>query len=322
MKTLILIVMLITLGLSACSSVPQGKPDTLIAVKVRQVTLDAAAAEWTKAPELVVLTKEVARQSAPPGPTLRLRALYDEQSIAIRVEWPDASQSIYKNAWTWDGTTFSKSGDDEDRLMFHFPMTNDPGFSSKGCAAICHNQDDSPERWYMAADSPEFRYDQWHWKSTRTNPIGQADDKWLGVQKNRADTESAHYADAQEGGGESRNQNERGNGPAFINGIDANSPYILAGQEVPLEMTTLQAGTLIPGYILSPLLGSRGDVRARGIWEDGVWVVVLLRALNTGHEDDVAFTPPKPLPFGLAVIDNGGGYDHAVVENVLTLEWK
>ena len=49
---------------------------------------------------------------------------------------------------------------------------------------------------------------------------------------------------------------------------------------------------------------------------------MLVRALTTGHDDDVVFTPPKPYAFGLAVTDNNGGFDHTVVQGALTLEWK
>jgi hypothetical protein len=174
----------------------------------------------------------------------------------------------------------------------------------------------------MATSSADYRLDQWHWKSTRSNPTGQADDKWLGLQKDPADTESAHYADAQDGGGEILNQDDARSGPVYMNGVDLNSPFILAGQEAPLDLTLLAAGAIVPGYILAPVTGSRGDLSVQGTWADGKWVVVIRRALDTGHPEDVLFTPPKPVPFGVAIVDNGGGYDHDVVENVLILEWR
>ncbi|MBK7919353.1 MAG: hypothetical protein IPJ94_24450 [Chloroflexi bacterium] len=58
------------------------------------------------------------------------------------------------------------------------------------------------------------------------------------------------------------------------------------------------------------------------MWADGTWVVVYRRLLNTGHEDDVSFSPPKAVPFGMSVVDNGGGLPHTVGTEVLTLEWK
>jgi len=47
-----------------------------------------------------------------------------------------------------------------------------------------------------------------------------------------------------------------------------------------------------------------------------------MRALDTGHDDDVVFTPPKPYPLGLSVTNNGGGLEHTNAPDVLTLEWQ
>lgn len=317
-KTLLLGLALL---LAACSTAIQPKPNTLIAVRVGQVTSDSQAEVWANAPMLEIPTASVTSDSAPPGPQVTLQAVYDARQIAIRVEWADPSASVYKNAWTWDGSAFFRSGD-EDRLIFHFPISNDPQFASKGCGIICHNQENSPDSWYMASDDVNFRYDQWHWKATRSNPIGQADDKWLSVRADKLDTSSGHYGDELISGGETPNENSRRNAPAFMNATDLLSSFILAGQESPLDMNALTSGMIIPGYILAPITGSRGDISASGSWADGKWVIVLVRAFDTGNEDDVTFIPPKPVPFGLAVTDNGSGYDHMVSQEVLTLEWK
>ncbi len=309
--------------ITACQTNPQSlvKPDTLVALRVDQVPLEGDDETWQKAPKLVVETKEVKLQDPQNGPAITLQATYDSRDLSIRIEWNDATQNIYMNAWTWDGVSFFKTGE-EDRVIFQFPIENDPDFSSKGCAAVCHNQESNPEKWYMAANAASFRYDQWHWKATRTNPVRQADDKWLGMRANPSDTESAHYGDKIESGGEKLNRNHDRNGPEYMNGKDLESPYIFAGQEVPLDVSLLQPGDIIPGYILSPMKGSRGDISASGNWEDGRWVVVLVRSLNTGHDDDVIFIPPKPIPFGVAIMENSGGYDHFVSEKVLTLVWR
>ena len=283
--------------------------------------MDHGAKVWQKSPKVEVVTTSAKSENAAEGPIISLQAVYDATQVALRVEWADPTESNLKNAWTWDGSTFSK-GSDEDRFMIHFPISNDPQFSTKGCAAICHNQENDAEKWYMAANSSEFTYDQWHWKSTRTNPVGQADDKWLGLRADPADTESAHYGDGKDGGGEMSNENDRRNAPLYMNSQGINSPYILSGQEVPLDVSSLKPGMVVPGYILSPVSGSRGDISANGQWSEGKWILVLVRPLDTGHADDVIFTPPKPVPFGIAAADNGGGYDHLVYSEVLTLVWK
>ena len=241
--------------------------------------------------------------------------------MVLRAEWADPTASLHKNAWIWDGAAFNRSGD-EDRLMIHFPVNNDPEFASKSCTSACHNDAAEPDEWYMATKSDSSSLDQWHWKSTRTNPTGQSDDKWLGEQQDPTDVESAHHGDAKDGGGEAANANADGNGPAFMHSSDLANPFIFYGQEVALDTTLLAPGSVVPGYILNPMTGSRGDLSASGIWAKGKWVVTIIRALNTGQSDDVTFIPPKSVPFGVAVVDNGGGYDHAVIPDVLVLEWK
>ncbi len=320
--------LLIALFASACGATlgASGKANTLTAVKVDQVSLEHDADFWSKAPVLEVASEAIdlggQAESAPgSAPVIRIQAAFDGTHLVLRTEWADASASLLKNAWSWDGNTFTKSGD-EDRLMIHFPVNNDAEFASKGCASACHNDAADPDEWHMATASDSSPLDQWHWKSVRTNATGQSDDKWLGLYKDPTDVESGHNGDKKEGGGEAANVNEAGDGPAFMSGSDLTQPFIFSGDEVPVDTSMLTAGMVIPGYILSPMTGSRGDVSASGIWADGKWVVTIMRALDTGNSDDVTFIPPKSMPFGLAVVDNGGGYDHVVVPDVLILEWK
>lgn len=299
---------------------PATKPNTLTAIKVDTAPLDANAGVWANAPRLEMATK-AAKEGNPDGPTVVLQAVYDNENIVFRAEWADPTESILKNAWAWDGTAFKKSGD-EDRLMIAWPIGNNAEFASKGCGAACHNTDPDPEKWWMGSESADVRYDNWHWKSTRTNPAGYADDQWWNTLEDPNKPDSSRRNDAKESGGYADNVNEDKTGPKFMSSKGVDVKFIFKGEEIELDTSKLSAGAVIPGYILSKAVGSRGDVEAAGTWADGKWVVVMKRALNTGHEDDAVFTPPKPLPFGLAVVDNGGGVDHAVAPDVLTLEWK
>ncbi len=295
------------------------KPNTLTAIPIDEAELDAAATFWSSAPRLTVSTVGQSEEEEK-GPDLTLQAVYDDQYIVIRAEWADATESLMKNAWTWDGTQFVKSGN-EDRLMFMFPMDNNAEFASKGCASACHNQADDEATWYMGTEGEALHLDQWHWKSARTHPYDQADDKWMGPQTDPTDVESAHHGDDKESGGEVQNINEEGTGPLWMHGADLEALFIFAGEEVPISTSSLEPGTVIPGYIVAPMVGSRGDISAIGFWENGRWVVVMMRALDTGHDDDVVFVPPRPVPFGVSLMDDGGGLDHTNAPDVITLEW-
>ncbi len=304
---------------TACGAATATKTTKLTAIKVDEATLDSAADFWANAPKLEVATKAV-REGEPDGPVVTLQAAYDAENLLIRAEWADPTESIVKAAWQWDGSAFKTMKGNEDRVMFLWPMGNDAQFASKGCAAACHNQDPDEKKWWMGSESDDVRYDLWHWQSVRTNPVGQADDEWLGT---RPDEKSkARKGDAKESGGSKLNQNEDKTGPAFMNGSDLTSSAILAGQETEIDSAAFEPGAIVPGYILSPFVGSRGDLSAQGRYADGKWVVVIKRALNTGYDDDLTFTPPKPIPFGVSVIDDGADNDHTTGPDVLTLEWK
>ena len=46
--------------------------------------------------------------------------------------------------------------------------------------------------------------------------------------------------------------------------------------------------------------GSRGDVRAKGVWSNGQWTIEFGRKLKTGPDDDVLFTPGAVYLFAVA----------------------
>jgi|GEM_PF-564890 len=302
------------------AAAPAGQPNTLTAVKVDATVLDAAAAYWADAPVLDVQTK-AAKEGNPDGPIVKLQAAYDGESIVIRSEWADPNESLSKAAWTWDGSAFAKTGD-EDRIMIAWPIGNNADFASKGCTAACHNLSANEDEWWMGSEDAAVRYDSWHWKSTRTNPVGYSDDQWWSVLTDPADPGSSRPSDAKDSGGYADNVNEDASGPKFMSSKGTKEQFILAGDEVAIDTGALATADIIPGYVLAAAVGSRGDIEANGVWADGKWIVVQRRALNTSHDDDTTFIPPKPMPFGLAVVDNGGGLPHTVGPDVLILEWQ
>jgi len=186
--------------LAACSSgtTPQAEPNTLTVVKVDDAALNASADFWTNAPKLEVSSK-AAKEGNPDGPVVALQAVHDGNNIVFRAEWADATESVLKNSWTWDGSSFSKS-ENEDRIMFLWPIGNNAEFASQGCATACHNTSENSDEWWMGSGSEDVRYDAWQWKAARTNPAGYVDDKWWGTQEDPTDVESAHHGDSKDSG--------------------------------------------------------------------------------------------------------------------------
>lgn len=310
------------LALTACGAASgpvTSPPNTLTAVKVDAVSTDAAAAMWANAPKTSV-TSKVPDKKAEVGATVTLQAVYDGKNIAIRAEWDDKTDSWQRNIWTYDGTAWKRAGE-QDRLALAFPIGNNAEFASKGCGVICHNQDADEAKWWMGTDSADVRVDFWQWQGASTNPAGYADDSYFSAKATITST-TGRANDANTGGGPKTNAAADGKGPAFMNKSGVDAHYILAGEEVALDMAKVKAGSQIPSSILSKYAGSRGDITAKGKWANGKWVVVMVRALDTGNKDDAAFQPPKAVPFGLGVFDNSGDLEHAVSQDVLTLAWK
>lgn len=293
--------------------------NTLTAIKVDATSLDAAAAFWANAPKTTVATKGVTK-GAVDGATVTLQAAYDGTKIVIRAEWPDETDSWRRNTWSYDGAKWRKGGD-EDRFGLAFPIKDNPEFAAKGCGVLCHNQDADETKWWMGTDSADVKLDLWHWKSAETNPVGQADDGSFNPRATITST-TGRVNDKLESGGPKANVTQDGKGPQSMskNGLDAH--FIIAGEDVPLDMNMIKKDAAIPGNVLSPFNGSRGDISAKGTYANGKWVVVLSRTLNTGHDDDTTFAPPKSVPFGMSVFDNAGDRDHTTAPDVLTLAWK
>ena len=74
----------------------------------------------------------------------------------------------------------------------------------------------------------------------------------------------------------------------------------------------------MPGIIVAPFTGDRGDIRAGVTWKDGVYTVVMWRKLVTNREYDVQFNEKKEYAFGVAVFDNAQ-VRHAFTPGVLKL---
>jgi ethylbenzene dehydrogenase len=78
----------------------------------------------------------------------------------------------------------------------------------------------------------------------------------------------------------------------------------------------------VPGIVVAPFTGDRGDISARVTWKDGVRTIVFWRKLVTGSEYDVQFDDmKKTYAFGVAVFDNAQ-VRHAFTPGVLKLVFE
>jgi hypothetical protein len=296
------------------------------------VTLDAA---WQGAEPLAV--KAVGGKNLPGGSSeITLRALYTTDTVYFFVQYKDPTDSVRRSPWVKqpDGSWVKvkdpndKGGDNnlyyEDKMGVLWNIGS-PAFAQRGCFAACHTGEGKPYgNKYL--QNPGERLDMWHWKGLRTATVGQIDDQY--VDHTRYDPDKAKEAgrksDPKTGGGYSDNVSEDKKAPKFaLKGNKPAPPYwIVDGEKEPFDDSKYKAGDEVPGIIVAPFTGDRGDISARSAWKDGTRTVVFWRKLTTGSEFDVQFSDlKKDYAFGVAVFDNAQ-VRHAYTPGALRLKFE
>ena len=84
---------------------------------------------------------------------------------------------------------------------------------------------------------------------------------------------------------------------------EENSPWWIRESEgvaYDEKLDKYPVGALLPNIIVEPFQGDRGDVRAKGKWENGYWTLETRRVLDTGSKYDVAFNFSRPVYISVA----------------------
>lgn len=158
--------------------------------------------------------------------------------------------------------------------------------------------------------------------------VGYLDDQNMKEYIGKPDGDGGRVGDAGSGA-DSRNRNAAQTAPKYIEKnptdyIDAlviTQAEINAGETAMVDSITVTdlntywakyaaLNAVVPERTVKPPTGSRGDVHAAGLWQDGVWYVEIQRALNTGNADDALFALNSVSTFGVALMDNAHGGEH------------
>ena len=317
---------------------PEAQQKNLLVAKkaVAAPTLDGTMEDaWKEAPSLTV--KVVGGKNLPGGTTdVTLRALYTADMVYFLAQYKDPTDSVKRAPWQKqaDGSWSKlkdpndKGGDNnlyyEDKAAMIWAISS-PAFEQKGCLSACHVGEGKPFGNKYTASAGE-RLDMWHWKGVRTGPIGQIDDQY--VDNTKYDKEKSPNAgrktDPKTGGGYVDNVTDDKKGPKFaLKGQKPAPPYwIVDAEKEPFDDSKYKAGDEVPGIIVAPFAGDRGDIAAKHVWKDGVRTIELARKLTTGSEFDVQFSDmKKEYAFGVAVFDNAQ-VRHAFNAGVLKLKFE
>ncbi|WP_367025281.1 ethylbenzene dehydrogenase-related protein [Methylococcus sp. ANG] len=96
--------------------------------------------------------------------------LLASDEIEITASWTDPTRNDRRGEWTYGSGGWVKSTENEDRIAFLWDMQNDDFVSAGTCASMCHGN--------LHATAPGTKVDNWHWKASRSHPIGYADEQW------------------------------------------------------------------------------------------------------------------------------------------------
>jgi hypothetical protein len=326
----------IALGLSVASLDAQQR-NVLVSRKAATApALDGTLDEtWKNTSPLTV--KVAGGRNLPGGTTdVTIRSVYTADTIYLYLQYKDPTHSVRRSPWVKqdDGSwkmlkdPSDRGGDNnlyyEDKLAILWNISS-PAFEQRGCLSACHTGEGKPYGNKYTAN-PGERLDMWHMKGVRTGTVGQADDQYVDHTRYDADKapEAGRKSDPKTGGGYADNVTADKKGPMFaLKGNRPAPPYwIVDAEKEPFDDSKYRPGDEVPGIIVSPFTGDRGDIAANVGWKDGVYTMVFVRKLVTGSEFDVQFEDlKKSYAFGVAVFENAQ-VRHAFSAGVLKLTFE
>jgi Ni,Fe-hydrogenase I cytochrome b subunit len=255
----------------------------------------------------------------------RLRAFYNDTHLYMRIEWEDDVYNRIYRPWVKTESAWmhlNPGGSDEriyneDKFALLFPISEDADFRRYGCSVYCHaDQKNGHSRHWTFGNT---LVDAWHWKSVRTDPFGNVDDKyWLGTGEISDDSDGRHGDPGE--GGHANNLVEGVANPIMLpTSLDSITMGALIQSKAEIytqkAAEKLPVGFEVPGAIISEAEGDRADIRCISAYRNGTWRLEVMRKLDTGSDYDVVFSPGGKYDFTVTAFDhnaNRHSYSHEV----------
>ena len=320
---LLAVVLLTMMGSTADSAINQY---TLVSAESATApTIDGNVdALWASAPALNVPVSggwagnvNVTMKSVYNGGNIYVLAQYSDSTLSQR------RQPWVKNAdgtWTWvpkkspgyiDWVTPDPTAAYEDKFAVMWNIDDSiAGFNTgSGCAIACHGGTTGD----MYTNAPGEMGDMWHFKTVRTGPNGQTDDKYMDDCTTCSHT--GRHGDPKTGGGYYNNVDGTGTLPMYTSPTQPAPPYYIYDSAKQAFVDTYSTGDEIAGIITAPFTGDRGQVSTMSSYDASTqtWTVEIGRALVTPDQTN----PSIPSPYDVQFSDLDGEYffDIAVFDN-------
>lgn len=206
---------------------------------------------------------------------VNIKAGVFEDDIYFYSKWADDTHDIIHKPYIWNTEKgkYITGPQREDRFALQFEISGN--YTSN---------------WFSGN---EFVADMWHWKSSRTNPLGIAHDKYtiltkkptVGTYKYTLDDGSYLY---------------------LTRKSDNGKPY-------KTKRYFKKQKDQMPKYTpLTDMPKGMDDIKAKGIWKEGEWHLLQKRKLNTADKNDVTFSLGQHIKGGIAVFNHDENSHHFI----------
>ncbi len=280
-------------------------------------------AAWSSARPLEI-TAFGASGAWPAGAGISVRAMYNNSTLFLLIQWDDATQDYSRDAWllsnnltaagNWTRTTW---GDDAMAVYLANASAGDVNFTTAGCGPTCHTGGT-----YDEMRTTTGLLDAWLWSSSLSAPLGFADDRYLDNRSKPASPSGGLHGDGADPFADNSVVTANGTRPAFLNGsvpLTQSAKWIASGDASPINWTSfnstsLPKGATVPGYILSAPTGGRADISAGAAYASSRWSVEMARPLVTtdlATHDVQIVDLNQTYFFNIAVFNNQTGTNHS-----------
>lgn len=292
---------------------------------------------------------------------LQVKAAYDGENIYFRYRWPAERPMLFNDVLVYEDGAWEERGGEvigpdpdnlvEDRVAMMVDDGSVPLFGRYGGYITIGNglttftgvpETEEERSKYLPAtrtDPNDFDsirpqsdletlraagqfLDLWDWKSSRTNPLGFAEDTSIGAAREGDEGIAPYFTNFDEDTGQPLFMFDPAAGDPALK-IDAvmagdigfnDTYYLSAATAVPFDPNRAwQNGDTLPRRVLREGSGSRADIAmpSAARWRNGFWDVTLVRAMDTGD------------PLEDKIFRDGGNYDLAfsVFRNASTMRW-